>query len=408
MKISRFAEKHGITSDTVRYYMERGLLVTKKSGGQYHFAKSDSEDLQRIIELKRLEFSLSEIQKILTFQRLTGAKSEEFRKFYLDLLEEKKKLVHEKHLKYKELDVFLKKRIEIMNKEKQKCGKNLGLPIQALEILACPRCGDALNISSGSISDDMIISGHILCQCGFDAEIEQGIYRENKANRKKMLHGQPIPTKEAYLAASSSNYINFLYQGMTIMIDRMDQYIASSKYILELESCVGFFLMQYIDHLPPDKTYILVDYDIDRIIKLKHDLERYYEHKNYLFLCCEYNDLPIKKASVDIGLEFCMNRTYNENLDKDLFSHLMSFIRQDGVLISSNLCLVDDWTQDFNQTKTNNEFLKKDSILQNMKQEGMEILDIAKVGPVVEDNPYNGDLNGKEVFQAIITSEKRK
>ena len=70
MKIGEFAKKHNITQDTIRHYLELGLLATEKKGGHYDFSESDSHDLIQIMELKNLSFSLNEIQRILTIQRI--------------------------------------------------------------------------------------------------------------------------------------------------------------------------------------------------------------------------------------------------------------------------------------------------------------------------------------------------
>ena len=90
VRIGEFAKKHRITQDTIRYYLDMGLLVSEKKGGQYKFTKADSEDMERIIELKSLDFSLIEIQKILTFQRLSGSNTDVFRNLYLPFLKNKK------------------------------------------------------------------------------------------------------------------------------------------------------------------------------------------------------------------------------------------------------------------------------------------------------------------------------
>ncbi|NLB22485.1 MAG: MerR family DNA-binding transcriptional regulator, partial [Clostridium sp.] len=41
MRIGQFAEKYKVTQDTVRYYIERGLLVASKRGEQFFFTESD-------------------------------------------------------------------------------------------------------------------------------------------------------------------------------------------------------------------------------------------------------------------------------------------------------------------------------------------------------------------------------
>ena len=111
MKIGKFAEKHNITQDTVRHYLDLELLVTEKSGGHYKFSDSDSRDIKKIIELKNLGFSLSDIQKIFAMQRISGENTNSFRKFYLSFLENKTKEVDNIVLNLNNLNSNLKEKI---------------------------------------------------------------------------------------------------------------------------------------------------------------------------------------------------------------------------------------------------------------------------------------------------------
>ena len=58
MRIGEFAQKHNTTHDTIRHYLDMGLLITEKKGGHYRFDESDSWDLENIIELKSMGFFL--------------------------------------------------------------------------------------------------------------------------------------------------------------------------------------------------------------------------------------------------------------------------------------------------------------------------------------------------------------
>src|SRR5690554_5173275 len=91
MRIGAFAKKHNISVDTIRYYLNLQLLLAEKDGAQYYFTEEDSKDLQEIMELKNLKFSLSEIQNILTYKRLASNKANDFKEHFREFLEEKKK-----------------------------------------------------------------------------------------------------------------------------------------------------------------------------------------------------------------------------------------------------------------------------------------------------------------------------
>ena len=51
MKIGKFAKKHEVTLDTIRFYMEKGLLVPSKKDSQYYFSEIDSANLEKIKKL---------------------------------------------------------------------------------------------------------------------------------------------------------------------------------------------------------------------------------------------------------------------------------------------------------------------------------------------------------------------
>ena len=64
-KIGQIAKLSGLSHRTMRYYEEMGLLLSKRTkGGQRTYSEQDLVYLKRIVELKGLGFSLSEIERI--------------------------------------------------------------------------------------------------------------------------------------------------------------------------------------------------------------------------------------------------------------------------------------------------------------------------------------------------------
>ena len=66
-RIGTLAEKTGVTVRTVRYWESLGLLKTqdRSDGGQRYYNDADVVYIKRILQLKRLGFSLDEISKII-------------------------------------------------------------------------------------------------------------------------------------------------------------------------------------------------------------------------------------------------------------------------------------------------------------------------------------------------------
>ncbi|GAB3805816.1 MerR family transcriptional regulator [Virgibacillus kimchii] len=64
--ISELAERFGITTRTIRYYEELGLLHPKRTeGGQRIFSKRESTRLRLIFRGKKYGFSLDEIREMI-------------------------------------------------------------------------------------------------------------------------------------------------------------------------------------------------------------------------------------------------------------------------------------------------------------------------------------------------------
>lgn len=66
MKIKQFAEKYQIQADTIRFYEKENLLKpTRQENGYREYNEESEKQLQLIIVLKQLGFSIKEIQQLL-------------------------------------------------------------------------------------------------------------------------------------------------------------------------------------------------------------------------------------------------------------------------------------------------------------------------------------------------------
>ena len=72
MRIGKVSEKYHISVDNIYYYINYGLLVPPKPRGQYVFDEQTVRDLEWILSLKELDFSLREIHVILSLKRISG------------------------------------------------------------------------------------------------------------------------------------------------------------------------------------------------------------------------------------------------------------------------------------------------------------------------------------------------
>ena len=71
MKIGQVAQRYSISRDNLYYYINYGLLVPPRMDKQYVFDDETLNDLERILELKELGFTLAEIHHILSLFRIS-------------------------------------------------------------------------------------------------------------------------------------------------------------------------------------------------------------------------------------------------------------------------------------------------------------------------------------------------
>lgn len=397
MRIGQFAKAHNIPLDTIRYYLDIELLVAEKRGGQYYFAETDSKDIEMILRLKGMNFSLSEIQRLLAVQRLSGANTDVFRNIYKTLLEKKKTEIAEELQRYTKLNGYLHETIKDMKDGGSQEIQILGIPFHALNLLACPECGASISVTDGSIIQNMIMDANIYCQCGYVAKISNGAYIDARSVRKKLVNGCPMPTKQEYLEMSTYSYVNFIYKGLTSLSDYIQRHVPMPKVILELDNCVGFFLMQHIENLPSTTLYILVDYDFDRLMDMKRNLEMYQNHTNFLFLCCDLDKLPLKAESVDVAVDYMMSRLYYEASNRLLHDKIKPLLSKDAVYFSSSLF----HSQEVQKNKT----FDRESILNTYKNAGLTLVETSQIGPAFNCDSMDPNVQNKELFQILIASK---
>ena len=405
MKIGEFCKKHNITHDTVRHYIDIGLLIPRKDGHHYRFDESHNQDIREIIEFKNLDFSLLEIQKMLNFNRLAGRTSKEFINYYLNILENKKEYAIESQKRFKEIEHDLNKKMEDIVSTRKGSKKLLGINIDSLEILYCPICNKNLNINDGSIENNMLINGRILCDCGYKASIKDGIYIGY--NYSERLEKKNIPSKLDFMEYSSTEFINFYHDGMYEIRKKVQERIENPKYILELENCSGTFLMQNIEHLKEKTTYIIVNKDKSRLEKLKENLELNNDHERFIFICEKFDSLPIKLNSIDVIIDHWMTKDYALENGEFLLNHVSKFLGEKGILAGAYPYVTSLNNDTYILELKEKGYFNDKYISEKLNDLGFGENSITKIGPIIEKNPYNEDIKDKRLYLNIFSSIKK-
>lgn len=402
MRIGDFARKHDVSVDTIRYYLSLQLLLAEKDNSQYRFTEEDSKDMEEILELKDLRFTLEEIQKILTYKRLTSDKDNTFIQHYRKFLKDKKEEIRTHKEELDEALHYINGKIH-----EEECGKIdtkiLGLPIRALDKLSCPYCERQLNLSEGHIENNMIVSGKFQCSCGKRLVLDNGIIINEESIKDRSL-----PTKQEYYERTSPKFINFIFKSIGSLINIINDEKVNKDYILEISNCCGFFLMNYLPNLDRESTYIIIDYDLNRLKKLKCDLEANHQHERFIFICSDHDKLPLKKGSIDLILDCFTNSLHAEykgkTFERNFFPMLSSHGRYGGI---------------YSYFDTNNKNIKgilqelrdyydKKYILSTIKKTGLKTVDIRTNGPVLEGGDYNQYVKGNNYCHLIYFGEKKE
>lgn len=77
MKIGDFSRSVGVSVDTIRYYISLGLLIPNSQGEQLSFGIREQNDMEIILKMKHLYFSLHEIHEYLDIHRMNNMVEEE-------------------------------------------------------------------------------------------------------------------------------------------------------------------------------------------------------------------------------------------------------------------------------------------------------------------------------------------
>ncbi|RWR05431.1 MerR family transcriptional regulator [Siminovitchia fortis] len=174
MKIGEFAKSFHVTTDTVRHYIEMGLLIPTKEGSHYFFDAACMDDMEWIVKLKQLQFTLQEIHKVISLKRVTHFVDIEEIDYYLKvLIEKKQELLREKKKINRSLRL-LDEKIESVHQTNVTTAET-GVPLLFLSMFYCPYCREALHVTDAFIKEQYVLKGSFRCSCGYEAVIKDGI-----------------------------------------------------------------------------------------------------------------------------------------------------------------------------------------------------------------------------------------
>ncbi|WP_413303820.1 MerR family transcriptional regulator [Bacillus sp. 1P10SD] len=336
MRIGHFGKVNGISHDTIRHYMELGLIVPEKQGGHYYFDASCQNDLELILELKGMGFHLNEIKMIFHYKNLGQLTEYERDAFYQSLFLDKYEKLEQEIKNLIEMKDRLKGKVDQLSTSSSGSSNTFGIELSVLDMLKCNKCAVSLTLQNGIIKKNQIVEGKLTCHCDQVYLIEAGILRVGNAieSNKQISLLNNIPE---YIQETDPLYLENMNKGLHWSKRKLGQMDLHRKVILELGSGVGFFLRNIYQELPEDCLYIAVDHSLERHQFLKSLLERSGSKKNLLFVCADFLDIPLSNQTVDIVIDYSGTSNYSFEHEAFLLREVDSLIKLDAYLLGTYL-----------------------------------------------------------------------
>lgn len=301
MLIGKFAQKYNVKADTIRYYMDLGLLIPKKRNHYYHFGKTCEEDMEIITELKKYRFSLQEIHKFLSFKRVTLLSNKEDYTFVTQMLEEKKEELKGEikniNLSIRDID----KKVQELNMMHTAAGEKKGMPFEFLPMLYCPSCQISLDLRNASTRGQQIFMGELFCSCGYRAQIHEGIVITEHIN-KKSFNPYYIYDKEM-LKIIQSSFISLSEKASLWVKEQLTSENLANKVVVETHIDTYVFLNKYVSELDESAYYIFSGSTMPMLKMLKMKIEKTDPGLKILYLLNSGLDLPIKYQTIDYVID---------------------------------------------------------------------------------------------------------
>lgn len=389
MKIGEFAAHCNASKDTVRYYVNIGLLIPKVNGSQLNFTKRECEDFAFIQKLKEMQFNIKEIKAFLLLRRMSNLIEPSTIEQYTSLLLQKKEslignigmLQKSIELIDGELSTFLSRKTEAAQK--------MGVPLRAIHLLVCPRCGRQLKIENAEIASKYVYSGHSCCDCGYEAEIENGIVKTG--NIYTGGYDQPDMNRKVYREIGEDWAIHTQHAS-DWMMEEIEKESWTDRIILEANINGLFFIYNNLSKLPKDCIYILVDKYAKLLEFYKGCIETLEHDLDILYIADASMDYPLKPGCVDLLLCF-----FGEN-EHSLY-HKHSYVQDAGRYLKNEVRIIGAAQGLPAGARSRQNLLKRypegmsrmmdaDSMRGDYERSGYEI-EMTKVGTVFRTNDYH-------------------
>ncbi|HHT7238850.1 MULTISPECIES: MerR family transcriptional regulator [Bacillus cereus group] len=334
MKISKFADINNVSVDTIRHYIDLGLIIPEKKGSHYFFDEYCQKDIELILEYKWLGFSLNEIKELFLYKNLGKSLDYEKDIFYQSLFKVKYEKIEQEIKTLEERKDKLKEALNNLSIATEISNSILGIDLKVLHLFKCFKCNGNLILEDGIINKNQIVEGKLICNCGEEYAITSGILTAGKlfeAYERTSLE----ESISDYIHETDTTFLENIQRGGEWAKKKLIQLDLNNKILLDLGSGLGFFLRNVYEELPEDCLYIAVDRDLNKLLLLKDVIERRNVKKNIVFICADFLNIPIQSYSADIVIDQSGTSNYSFEHEEFLLHELNSLFKPNCYLLSS-------------------------------------------------------------------------
>ena len=381
MKIGQVSTKYRLPVDTIYYYINYGLLVPPRKGGNYYFDEKTLIDLERILELKNLEFTLREIHQILSLYRISDLADrqdvEDLKVFFAKKMQQ---CIAQREYLAEVIDELNQKIIKL-NQKFNTYDLQTGLPISMLNLVCCPNCGSDLNITDAEMNLRYIFRGVIRCTCGYQAKIENGIMLT--PNKNTDIYDTPDIHRKVYKDLPPDLITLFQY-AYNYMIKQLDKINLEGKVVLETYVNAWFFMHNHQQYLNPKGKYIVVDKYPETLLMYKKLIEKYNYGLDVLYIADSSTDFPLKPGCVNVNIDFFAINEHNFYHDTFLLDQIKDYFARDIKLLGTYFYFINGHRSKQQLLKEYPTCYKENFNLayfnQSLKQSGFDILEHENCG----------------------------
>ena len=347
MKIGTFARKFKLNPSTVRYYINSGLIVPDREGGQYVFNKDCIQDMEKILKYKKYYFSLEEIRLLFFLEKASRFKDEIVLGVCADILKNRRDKLIEQRDQLNNIIDDLNIEIENLPSTPNKEAEDIGIVYSFIPFLYCPYCQIPLKLDSANLYNGGIQKGLLWCECGYKATIDNGIvlckdYDDETPFKAFENVNSIIAMKQQF----SATYRLLISQTYLYMYNKIANKLEESRHIMAGPFTLNF-LLESLEKLGEDHIYIIFDPSLKRINKLK----KYLALSNYkiIFIAGKAEELPIKHSTIDIYID-------DYSTTNSMFTYSTFNTEHISPLLKNNAEVVGIFTTYLNSPKSINNF----------------------------------------------------